>query len=82
MHYTFTLTQKHTTNTDLVGPDGRTVYRVETPWKLGAKNTRVLATSRGGSRVVGAMNWRVLGNTELSINGKKVVPQSSGMFNQ
>lgn len=37
MHYTFTLTQKHTTNTDLVGPDGRTVYRVETPWKLGAK---------------------------------------------
>lgn len=78
----FTLTDTYTTNTDLIGPDGFAYYRIETPWKMFAKSTRVTAARNGGSQVLGTIEWHSFGDTELSVSGRRLVPLSSGMLSQ
>lgn len=80
----FVLTDKHTTNTDLTGPDGRVIYHVETPWKLISKNTRVMRATgeKSGSQIVGAIDWHSFGNTDVLVNGRRVDLQGCGIFSQ
>ncbi|KZP16078.1 hypothetical protein FIBSPDRAFT_976479 [Athelia psychrophila] len=76
----FTLTDTHTTNTDFIGPDGYVYYRIETPWKMFAKSTRVTAAREGGTHIIGTIEWHSFGNTALTVGGRQIVPLSSGML--
>ncbi|KZP16075.1 hypothetical protein FIBSPDRAFT_934807 [Athelia psychrophila] len=80
----FTLTERHTTNTNIIGPDGQVIYRVETsPWKMFAsKDTRVQRVTRDGSQTIGAIDWHSFGDAEMLVNGRRLVPQEGGMFSQ
>ena len=74
----FQLTQKHTTNTDLIGQDGQLWYRVETPWAMISKKTRV---TRGGG-VPGLIEWHTFGSANIQCNGRRIKTVSGGMFSQ
>ncbi|KAF7981051.1 hypothetical protein HWV62_35512 [Athelia sp. TMB] len=72
----FQLTQRHTTNTDIIGQDGQLWYRVETPWAMVSKKTRV---TRGGG-VPGLIEWHAFGSAKIQCNGRRIETVGGGMF--
>lgn len=78
----FTLTQDHTINTDLIGPDNRVYYSVETPWEMFSKNSRIIGVKEYGPQVIGGIEWHSFGDTKMAVNGRQLLPMSSGVFSQ
>ncbi|KZP16073.1 hypothetical protein FIBSPDRAFT_866304 [Athelia psychrophila] len=82
----FTLTEKHSTNTKIIGPDGQAIYRVETHWKWftpeSGNTARVQRATPYGSQTIGAIDWHLFDDNEMRVNGRRLVPQKLGMFSK
>lgn len=63
----FTLTDRHTTKTDFVGPDGYAHHRIETSWKMFSKHTHVTAARNGGTQIIGKIESHAYSETVLTV---------------